>query len=107
MPGPYLQLGGAVLFNVAAYLVYRSVADAVPRIWWPMFAVGLMLGAANTFLFARSIKAIPLSVAYPVFTGTSFAFITLAAALAFHERLLPVHLLGIGLVVTGIILVTR
>ena len=103
----YLQLGGAVAFNVASYLVYKSIADAVPRIWWPMFAVGLMFGAANTFLFARSIKAIPLSVAYPVFTGVSFAVITLAAALAFHERLLPVHLLGIGLVMTGIVLVTR
>ena len=69
----YLQLGSAVFFNVAAYLVYRSIADAGPRIWWPIFAIGLMLGAANTFLFARSIKAIPLSVAYPVFTGASFA----------------------------------
>ena len=103
----YLQLGCAVLFNVAAYLVYRSITDAVPRIWWPIFAVGLMLGAANTFLFAHSIKEIPLSIAYPVFTGASFAFITLAAALAFHERLLPLHLLGIGLVITGIVLVTR
>lgn len=72
-----------------------------------MFAVGLMLGGANTFLFARSIKAIPLSVAYPVFTGVSFAVITLAAAFAFHERVLPAHLLGVGLVVTGIVLVTR
>ncbi|MPZ35777.1 MAG: hypothetical protein GEV13_33260 [Rhodospirillales bacterium] len=107
MHGAYLQLGGAVLFNVASYLVYRSIADAVPRIWWPIFAVGLTLGAANTFLFARSIKAIPLSIAYSVFTGASFAFITRAAALAFHERLLPIHLLGVGLVVTGIILVTR
>ena len=96
-----------MLFNVASYLVYRSIADAVPRIWWPIFAVGLALGAANTFLFARSIKAIPLSIAYPVFTGASFAIITLAAALAFHERLLPIHLLGIGLVMTGIVLVTR
>jgi multidrug transporter EmrE-like cation transporter len=96
-----------VLFNVASYLVYRSIADAVPRIWWPIFAVGLTLGAANTFLFARSIKAIPLSIAYPVFTGASFAIITLAATLAFHERLLPIHLLGIGLVMTGIVLVTR
>jgi multidrug transporter EmrE-like cation transporter len=69
--------------------------------------VGLAFGAANTFLFARSIKAIPLSVAYPVFTGTSFALITLAAALAFHEGLSLIHLLGIGLVVTGIVLVTR
>ena len=103
----YLQLGGAVFFNVAAYLVYKSIADAVPRIWWPIFAIGLLLGGANTFLFARSIKAIPLSVAYPVFTGASFAAITVAAAFAFHERLPPVHLLGIGLVMLGIVLVTK
>jgi multidrug transporter EmrE-like cation transporter len=103
----YLTLGSAVAFNVASYLVYKSIAETVPRIWWPMFAVGLMFGAANTFLFARSIKAIPLSVAYPVFTGVSFALITLAAALVFHERLLPIHLLGVGLVMTGIVLVTR
>jgi multidrug transporter EmrE-like cation transporter len=103
----HFELGSAVLFNVASYLVYRSIADAVPRIWWPIFAVGLMFGAANTFLFARSIKSIPLSIAYPVFTGASFAIITLAAALAFHERLSPIHLLGIGLVMAGIVLVTR
>lgn len=107
MSPAYLGLGGAVAFNVAAYLVYKSIADAAPRIWWPVFAVGLMLGAANTFLFARSIQAIPLSVAYPVFTGASFVFITLAAAVAFHERLLPTHLLGIALVLAGIVLTMR
>ena len=103
----YLQLACAVFFNVASYLVYRSIADAIPRIWWPVFAIGLMFGAANTFLFARAIKTVPLSVAYPVFTGASFAVITVAAAFVFHERLPPIHLLGIGLVMTGIILVTR
>ena len=103
----YLQLGCAVFFNVASYLVYRSIVDAIPRIWWPVFAIGLIFGAANTFLFARAIKAVPLSVAYPVFTGASFAVITVAAAFVFHERLPPIHLLGIGLVMTGIVLVTR
>ena len=103
----YLQLGCAVFFNVASYLVYRSIVDAIPRIWWPAFAVGLMFGAANTFLFARAIKAVPLSVAYPVFTGASFAVITVAAAFVFHERLPPIDLVGIGLVITGIVLVTR
>ncbi len=107
MRSAYLQLASAVFFNVASYLVYKSIADAMPRIWWPVFTVGLMLGAANTFLFARSIKAIPLSIAYPVFTGVSFAVITLAAALVFHERLMPLHVLGICLVVSGIVLVTR
>jgi hypothetical protein len=43
----YLQLGSAVVFNVAAYLVYKGIAGSGPRIWWPMFAVGLMLGAAD------------------------------------------------------------
>ena len=38
MRGAYLQLGSAVFFNVASYLVYRSIANAVPRIWWPIFA---------------------------------------------------------------------
>jgi hypothetical protein len=33
MRGPYLQLGSAVLFNVASYLVYKSIADAAPRLW--------------------------------------------------------------------------
>ena len=103
----YAQLGCAVFFNVASYLVYRSIADAIPRIWWPVFAIGLIFGAANTFLCARAIKAVPLSVAYPVFTGASFAVITVAAAFVFHERLPPIHLLGIGLVMTGIVLVTR
>ena len=103
----YVQLGCAVFFNVASYLVYRSIADAIPRIWWPVFAIGLIFGAANTFLFARAIKAVPLSVAYPVFTGASFAVITVAAAFVFHERLPPIHLLGIGLVMTGLVLVTR
>ena len=28
MRGAYLQLGSAVFFNVASYLVYRSIADA-------------------------------------------------------------------------------
>lgn len=107
MQPAYVQLAGAVAFNVAAYLVYKSIADATPLVWWSRFAVGLTFGAVNTFLFAHSIKAIPLSVAYPVFTGASFVFITLAAALAFHERLLPIHLLGIGLVITGIVLATR
>src|SRR5262245_27600599 len=103
----HLELAAAVLFNVASYLVYRSIADLPPRVWWPKFMVGLMFGAFNTFLFARAIKTIPLSVAYPVFTGASFEFITLAAALAFHERLPPVHLLGISFVVAGIVLATR
>jgi multidrug transporter EmrE-like cation transporter len=107
IPPAYLALGGAVVFNVAAYLVYKAIAGTVPRIWWPMFGVGLLFGAANTFLFAHSIKAIPLSVGYPVFTGVSFALITLAAAFAFSEHLSPVHLIGIGLVMTGIVLVTR
>jgi multidrug transporter EmrE-like cation transporter len=107
MSRAYLELAGSVLFNVASYLVYKSIVGAASRIWWPLFIVGLILGATNTILFTRSIEAIQLSIAYPVFSGACFAFITLAAAIAFDERLLPINLLGIGLVMVGIILATR
>jgi hypothetical protein len=43
----YIELAGSVLFNVASYVIYKSIDDMAPRIWWPLFVFGLVLGAAN------------------------------------------------------------
>jgi multidrug transporter EmrE-like cation transporter len=103
----YIQLAGSVLFNVASYVVYKAIVGLPPRVWWPLFFVGLILGAINTFLFTRSIKLIELSVAYPVFSGACFALISLVSVMAFDEPLRRVNILGLLLVVVGIVLVTQ
>jgi multidrug transporter EmrE-like cation transporter len=102
-----LLLVGSVLFNVASYAIYKAITGMVPSVWWPMFAFGLALGGINTFLFARSLKIIPLSVAYPVFSGACFALIALVSAMVFGERLSAGNVIGVGLVLAGIILVAR
>jgi len=101
----WLQLAGAVVFNVGSYVIYKAIVDAAPRVWWPMFALGLALGAANTWLFAHSLRGIPLSIAFPVFSGASFVTITVASTLAFGEPLRGLTLLGLALVLAGSALV--
>lgn len=64
MSRAYLQLAAAVLLNVASYLIYRSITGLAPRLWWPLFLVGLLLGAANTLLCARALHLITLSIAF-------------------------------------------
>jgi multidrug transporter EmrE-like cation transporter len=100
----YLLLLGAVLFNAGSYALYRAIAGLAPRYWWPLFAAGLALGAVNALLFVRAIEVVPLSVAYPVFSAASFALIVLIAAAAFGEKLQPINLVGLVVVVVGIAL---
>ena len=103
----YIQLAGSVLFNVASYVIYKSIVGLPPHAWWPLFFVGLILGAINTFLFTRSIKLIELSVAYPVFSGACFALISLVSIVAFGEPFRRVNILGLFLVLIGIVLITQ
>jgi len=100
----YLLLCGAVLFNVGSYVIYRSIAGLAARYWWPLFGAGLALGAINALLFVRAITVVPLSVAYPAFSAASFALIAVIAAAAFGEKLMPMNIVGLVVVMVGITL---
>ena len=100
----YLLLLGAVLFNVGSYVVYRSIDGLAARYWWPLLAAGLALGAVNALLFVRAIVVVPLSVAYPAFSAASFVLIVVIAAAMFGEKLQPINIVGLGVVIVGIAL---
>lgn len=107
MSQAYIQLMGAVLLNVSSYAIYKAIVGMAPRAWWPLFVTGLMLGAINTFLFTRAIKELPLSIAFPAFSGASFALITLVSVLAFGEHLRGINIAGMVLIVVGSVLVLQ
>ncbi|HUP07140.1 MAG TPA: SMR family transporter [Caldimonas sp.] len=108
MTGRYLQLGLAVAFNVGAYAVFKSIAARQhDALWFSLFAAGLALGAVNTFFFTDAMKEIPLSVAYPLFSGASVALVVLLSAVAFAEKVTAANLAGSAAVVLGIVLLTR
>ncbi len=61
----YLSL--AVAFNVASYLLYKSIAHKQGTIlWFVLFALGLILGGVNVLFFTKALQGIKLSIAYPV-----------------------------------------
>jgi len=100
----YFLLLGAVLFNVGSYVIYRSLSGVASHYWWPLLGAGLALGAVNALLFIRAIVVVPLSVAYPTFSAASFALIAVIAAKAFGEKLLPMNIVGLVVVIVGIAL---
>ncbi len=83
----YALLALSVLFNVVSYIIYKSISGLMPRLWWPLFVLGLAFGSVNTFLFARALASIRLSIAYPVFSAACIGLIVAASLLAFHEEL--------------------
>ncbi|VWD30965.1 SMR family transporter [Burkholderia contaminans] len=72
---------------------------------WP-FWLGLALYGAAFLLYAAALARLPLNVAHPVLTSGAIASVALSSVLIFRE---PFHWTtgaGIGLIVTGVVLLT-
>ncbi|MDX1976808.1 MAG: SMR family transporter [Pseudanabaenaceae cyanobacterium bins.68] len=71
----------------------------------PWFWAGLMFYGMNVVIFAKALERLPVSVAYPVLAGVGFALIAIAGGFFFRERLEIGQWMGMGIILTGIILV--
>jgi multidrug transporter EmrE-like cation transporter len=104
----YLFLVAAVVLNVAAYAMFRAIANRPhDPTWMLLFAIGLGLGAANLFFFTSALRQMTLAIAYPLFSGATIALMVLAGALFFGERISATMIVGCGVIVLGIALVAR
>ena len=104
----YLFLSLAVLFNVSAYIIFKTISGKPNNFnWFIIFSVGLILGAINTFLFTKSLKELNLSIAYPIFSGASISLVILISVFIFNEKLNIINLLGAIIIIFGIVLLTR
>ena len=98
----------AVLFNLLAYILFKYVSGKQTSVlWFVIFSMGLLAGAANTFLFTRSLREINLSIAYPIFSAASIVFITLISAVFFNEKANLNTIGGAFITILGIVILTR
>lgn len=103
-----LNLALAIIFNVAAYLIFKAIAHRDHGlVWFSLFCLGLVLGAANIWCFTMALRSIGLAIAYPIFAGVCITSTILFSAIVFGEQLTPVKLIGAGLVLLGVILLAR
>jgi small multidrug resistance pump len=98
--------------SVAGMLLKQSrvVADGSPLwllVFSPWFIAACVCYLGNTFLFAKSLDHLPVSIVYPAYAGAGFALIAVAGNLLFQERLGANQWLGIALILAGIVAASR
>lgn len=104
----YVFLFLSVAFNVASYLLYKSISDKQDSVfWYAIFTSGLIFGCINVFLFTKALKDIPLSIAYPVFSGGCIFFMVLLSYVIFGEKISAVNMVGAVVVAVGIALMSN
>jgi multidrug transporter EmrE-like cation transporter len=104
----YVYLFLSVAFNVASYLLYKSIANKRGDIIWIIvFVSGLMLGGINVLFFTKALKDIDLSIAYPIFSGGCIFFMVILSNVIFGEKMSMINMAGAAVVVVGIALMSR
>lgn len=106
-------VGYAVTYTTLATLglvvLRRTLADAslAEIVRSPGFYAGGLLYAASFGTFLASLRNFEVLTVFPLFTGVTYATVTLAAALVLDEPLTASRLAGIALVGVGAVLLVH
>ncbi|HRO62674.1 SMR family transporter [Thermomonas sp.] len=96
----WVYLGLAIVAEVIATSLLKS-SEGFTRLW-PSLAVIVGYGAAFFFL-SLTLRAIPVGVAYAIWSGVGVVLVTLIAWLAFGQKLDWPALVGIALIACGVV----
>lgn len=70
----------------------------------PLFDFGLIFYGLATIVWLRVLSSEPLSIAYPILVSTTFALVTISAAVIFNESLNLPKVFGMFCILIGILL---
>ena len=104
----YVYLFLSIAFNVWSYVLYKSISNKEGNVlWFVIFTLGLILGGINILFFTKALKDIDLSIAYPVFSGTSIFLMVILSHFIFGERISVVNMAGAVVIIAGIALISN
>ncbi|RLQ93368.1 DMT family transporter [Falsibacillus albus] len=90
---------------IASELFGTSMLKASEGFSKPFPAIGVIIGFGSAFFFlSMSLKVIPLSVAYAIWSGVGTAATVVIGVLVWKEKISPASLAGIALIIAGVIL---
>lgn len=112
----YLLLALAIVCNAGANILVKIATQKTPLVldqglvWsslWqavknPYLILGVLCFGFALLFYSIVLSKINLSIAYPIMTGAGFLIVFLVSALYLKEQILPLHLLGAGLVLAGL-----
>lgn len=98
----YLYLLISVLFETFGSSCLQA-SQQFTRLW-P--SVGVAIGFAGAFwFFTLVLKELPLGITYALWSGIGIILITLSGRFIFGQKLDLPALLGLGLIITGILVI--
>jgi len=97
---PWVLLAAAIVAEVIATSALKS-SDGFSRLW-PSLLVVAGYGAAF-FLLSLTLRAIPVGIAYAVWSGVGIVLIAAIAWLVHGQRLDAPAVLGMALIVAGVV----
>ncbi len=117
----FLVLLLAIVFNAGANILIKSAVSKNPVILEqgamvqslfqaaknPHLLAGVLFFGLALAAYSAVLSRINLSVAYPVMTGAGFLLVFLASAICFKESITAPHILGAGLILAGVWVLTK
>ena len=97
----WLALLGAILVEVCATLSMRASDGFRKRAWIAPVVIGYLISFALLWLTLR--LGMPVGIAYGVWTACGVALVALADRILFKERLTPLMMAGIVLIMGGVL----
>lgn len=102
IPAHYLYLAAAIVLEVIG-TSFLKAADGF-REWLPTLVVAISY--IGTFYFmSLAIRSVPVGIAYAIWSGAGIVLIALVGWIAFKQTLDPPALVGMGLILTGVIVI--
>lgn len=97
----YLPLAAAIVTEIIATLSLRAAARQGHWWQWGIVVVGYLTAFA---LLSVALRSMGVGTAYAIWSGVGTAGIALAGWLLFGERISPLGIAGIGLIIGGVLL---
>lgn len=100
---PYLMLGIAIVFEVAATLLLKA-SEGLAK--WQYLIASLACYLVAGLLLSQVLQKIQVGISYAIWAGSGIALICISSAIVYGQRLdLPAYA-GIALIVCGVVLTT-
>ena len=97
----WLALASAILVEVCATLSMRASDGFRRRVWIAPVVIGYLISFALLWLTLR--LGMPVGIAYGVWTACGVALVAVADRVLFSERLTPLMMAGIVLIICGVL----
>ena len=99
----WIYLTIAILSEVVATSALKS-AEGFTRLWPSLLVV---FGYASAFYFlSLTLRAIPLGIAYAIWSGVGVALVSIVGWLIYQQSLSTGALIGITLIVAGVVVLS-